>query len=77
MAIILARCRPSNPQTKWKMPTKKKSQATKLKVQLKDLRPRKDAKGGGGTQTLQTPLCAKGLTVAPPVNKGYCSGITL
>jgi hypothetical protein len=49
MAIILARCQTSNPQSKSKMPTKKKSSATKLKVELKDLRPRKDAKGGAGS----------------------------
>jgi hypothetical protein len=39
------------------MPTKKKAPATKLKVELKDLRPRKDAKGGAGSN-----FCAKGIT---------------
>jgi hypothetical protein len=48
------------------MPTKKKIPATKLKVELKDLRPRKDAKGGGEGTT----MCIK----APALTQAYCSG---
>ena len=70
MVVTSARCQLLNPQPKLKMPTKKKSPAKKLKVELKDLRPRKDAKAGGALTT----LCAKGLTIAPPVNKEYCTG---
>jgi hypothetical protein len=47
------------------MPAKKKSPATKLKVELKDLRPRKDAKGGAGSVGC---IKAAGLT------RAYCSG---
>jgi hypothetical protein len=50
-----------------KMSAKKKSSATKLKVELKDLKPKKDAKGGGGL----TATCAK----TPALTKGYCSGV--
>jgi hypothetical protein len=34
------------------MPAKKKSPATKLKVELKDLKPKKDPKGGIGNTTI-------------------------
>jgi hypothetical protein len=50
------------------MPSKKKSSAPKTKVELKNLRPKKDPKGGLGPETN---LCIKGATLAPK----YCSGV--
>jgi hypothetical protein len=51
------------------MPAKKKSLARKLKVELKDLRPRKDTKGGlGGAESQE---CVKGVALT----KGFCSGV--
>jgi hypothetical protein len=49
-----------------KMPIKKKSPATKFKVELKDLKPRKDAKGGAAST---------GCVKAAVITKAYCSGI--
>jgi hypothetical protein len=49
MVVAFAWCRRFNLQPEKKMPTKKKTPATKHKVELKDLRPKKDAKGGAQT----------------------------
>jgi len=49
------------------MPAKKKTLAKKLKVELKDLKPRKDAKGGAGYTEV---TCAHSPVIAPK----YCSG---
>jgi hypothetical protein len=65
MALTHARCRLHNPRTKHKMPAKKKPQATKLKVVLKDLKPRKDLKGGA----LSPNEAGRTLT------QKYCSGV--
>jgi hypothetical protein len=44
------------------MPAKKKSPAKKLKVQLKDLAPKKDAKGGAGSgECIKAPKYCSGL----------------
>jgi len=66
MAIGFTRCQLFNPQPMKKMPIKKKSPATKFKVELKDLKPRKDAKGGAAST---------GCVKAAVITKAYCSGI--
>ena len=48
------------------MSTKKKSPAKKLKVELKNLQPKKDAKGGAASN---------GCFKAPALTQTYCSGL--
>jgi hypothetical protein len=49
------------------MPSKKKPQATKLKVELKNLQPKKNPKGGVGISE----ACLKAN-----LTQAYCSGVT-